>query len=259
MPWSANAWPACSKFSDDCSSAFDGMQPTLVHVPPGAGLPPARVQSSMQAVLKPSCARADRGDVAAGAGADHDDVELFSHGRSPTRRPHRVEQQPRRIFERFLDRDQRQHRLAAVDDPVVVRLREVVHRPHDDLPVLDHRAVLRRVDAEDRRLRRIDDRRRQHRAEHAAVADRVRAAGQLLDRELAVLRALAEVGDLLLDLGDRHLVGVAQDRHDEAARAAHRDADVEIAVVDDVGAVDRRVDRRDTSSARAPRPSRRSP
>ena len=54
MPWSANEWPACSKFSDDWSSAFDGMQPTLVHVPPGAGLPSARDQSSMHAVLKPS-------------------------------------------------------------------------------------------------------------------------------------------------------------------------------------------------------------
>ena len=93
-------------------------------------------------------------------------------------------------------------------------------------------------------MRRIDDRRRQHRAEHAAVGDGERAAGELLDGELAFLRALAEIGDLLLDLGDRHLVGVAQDRHHEAARAAHRDADVEVAVIDDVVAVDRRVDDR---------------
>ena len=76
--------------------------------------------------------------------------------------------------------------------------------------------------------------------------------------ELAVLRALAEIGDLLLDLGDRHLVGVAQDRHHEPARAADRDADVVVAVIDDVVAVDRRVDQRDTSSAHAPPPSRRS-
>ena len=48
----------------------------------------------------------------------------------------------------------------------------------------------------------------------------------------------------LLDVGDRQLVGVAQDRHDQAARAADRDADVEVAVVDDVVAVDRRVDDR---------------
>jgi hypothetical protein len=56
MPWSANAWPACAKFSDDCSSAFDGMQPTFVHVPPGAGLPSPRVQSSTHATFMPSCA-----------------------------------------------------------------------------------------------------------------------------------------------------------------------------------------------------------
>ena len=40
----------------DCSSAFDGMQPTLVQVPPGAGPPLSFFHSSMQAVLKPSCA-----------------------------------------------------------------------------------------------------------------------------------------------------------------------------------------------------------
>mgnify|MGYP003693659299 CR=1 FL=1 len=98
------------------------------------------------------------------------------------------------------------------------------------------------MDAEDRRLRRIDDRRRQHRAEHAAVADRVSAAGELLDRELAVLGALAEIGDRGFDLGDRQLIGVADDRHDQPARAADGDADVEVAVIDDVVAVDRRVD-----------------
>src|SRR5215468_8659464 len=90
-----------------------------------------------------------------------------------------IEQQSRRFFQRFLDRDEREHRLAPVDDPVIVRLREIVHRPDHDLAVLDHRTVLGRVDPENRRLRRVDDRRRQHRAEDAAVADRVRAAGQL--------------------------------------------------------------------------------
>ena len=56
MPWSAKLWPACSKCSLDCSSAFDGMQPTLVQVPPGAGPPFSFFHSSTQAVLKPSCA-----------------------------------------------------------------------------------------------------------------------------------------------------------------------------------------------------------
>ena len=41
---------------DDCSSAFEGMQPTLVQVPPGAGPPLAFFHSSMQETVKPSCA-----------------------------------------------------------------------------------------------------------------------------------------------------------------------------------------------------------
>jgi hypothetical protein len=44
--------------------------------------------------------------------------------------------------------------------------------------------------------------------------------------------------------GERQLVRVAQDRHHQPARAADRDADVEVAVVDDVGAVHRRVHHR---------------
>ena len=56
MPWSPKAWPACSKCSEDCSSALDGMQPTLVQVPPGAGPPLSFFHSSTQATLKPSCA-----------------------------------------------------------------------------------------------------------------------------------------------------------------------------------------------------------
>ena len=56
MPWSAKWWPASSKFSDDCSSAFEGMQPMFVQVPPGAGPPFSFFHSSMHAVEKPSCA-----------------------------------------------------------------------------------------------------------------------------------------------------------------------------------------------------------
>src|SRR6266849_5565471 len=88
-----------------------------------------------------------------------------------------VEDQPCRILERFLHRDERQHRLASVDDAVIVRERQVIHRPDHDLAVLDDRAVLGRVDAEDGALRRVDDRRREHRAEDAAVGDREGPAG----------------------------------------------------------------------------------
>ena len=44
----------CNK--GDCNKAFEGMHPTLVHVPPSAGPPAAFFHSSIQATWKPSCA-----------------------------------------------------------------------------------------------------------------------------------------------------------------------------------------------------------
>src|SRR5690606_5196702 len=126
---------------------------------------------------------------------------------------------------------QGQHGFAAVDDPVVIGQCKIVHGTDHDLTVLDDRALLGGVDAQNGRLRRIDDRGGQHGAEHTAVRDRERTAGEFFQSQLAVTGAIAEVGDRLLDLGDRHLVGVAQDGHHQTTRAADSDTDVEVAVV----------------------------
>ena len=71
MPILAKECPASSNNSEACSSAFDGMQPMLRQVPP-------KVLSlldhrGLQAELR----RADGADIAAGAGADDD--EIVSH------------------------------------------------------------------------------------------------------------------------------------------------------------------------------------
>jgi len=50
MPWPAKAWVASANFSEDCSNAFDGIQPILRQVPP------RRSRLSTQAVRMPSCA-----------------------------------------------------------------------------------------------------------------------------------------------------------------------------------------------------------
>ena len=60
-----------------------------------------------------------------------------------------------------------------------------------------------------------------------------------------VARGASEAGDFLFDLCDAHLVGVAHDRDDEALFSAHGHADMGEVLVDDVGAVDLGVDRRD--------------
>ncbi len=108
MPWSAKAWPAAWKFSDDCSSALDGMQPILRQVPPSVA------RFSTQATLHAELRRADGADIAARAGADDDDVETVAH------RASEPEQQAARVLDAFLDAHQERDRLLAVDDAVVV-------------------------------------------------------------------------------------------------------------------------------------------
>jgi hypothetical protein len=49
-PCSASLWFASSKCSEDCSSALEGMQPTLRQVPPSVA------RFSTQATFMPSCA-----------------------------------------------------------------------------------------------------------------------------------------------------------------------------------------------------------
>ena len=124
---------------------------------------------------------------------------------------------------------------------MIVGQREVIHRTNNDLSVLRHRAVFGGMHAQNRALRRINDRRREHGTENAAVGNRKRTAGKLFDSELAVLGPLAEIGDLFLDIRKGKLIAVAQDRHHQPARTAHRNADIEIAVIDDVCAIHRGV------------------
>ena len=69
MPWSPARASVLSNSSDDCSSALDGMQPIFRQVPPRVA------RFSTQADLQAELRRADGADIAAGAGADDDDVE----------------------------------------------------------------------------------------------------------------------------------------------------------------------------------------
>ena len=101
------------------------------------------------------------------------------------------------------------------------------------------------MQAENADLRRIEDRRAHQRAEDAAVGDRERAALEILERQRAVLRALREIANRQLDVGEAHAIGIANHRHDEAALGADGHADVVVVLVDDLVALDLGVDRRE--------------
>src|SRR5829696_7299675 len=70
-----------------------------------------------------------------------------------------VDQHRRRILHQLLHAHEEEHRLLAVDHPVVVRERDVHHRADDDLAVHGDRAILRLVETEDADLWEVDDRR----------------------------------------------------------------------------------------------------
>jgi hypothetical protein len=59
-----------------------------------------------------------------------------------------VQHQPRRVLQRLLDPHEEGHRLAAVDDPVIIGEGEVHHRAHHHLSAPDDRALLDPVHAE---------------------------------------------------------------------------------------------------------------
>ena len=127
---------------------------------------------------------------------------------------------------------------------MIVRDRDVHHRADHHLAAARDGPILDLVHAEDARLRRVEDRCREQRAEHAAVGDRERSAHQVAGRQLSLARAPRDVGDGLLQRREPQRLGAAHDRHHEAARRADRDAEVDVARLDDVGAVDPRVEDR---------------
>src|SRR4029079_17292086 len=68
-------------------------------------------------------------------------------------------QQVGRIFNVFLHLHQELHRLSAIDNPMIIRQRQIHHWPDRRLPVDWHDPVLNLVEAENGYLRRIEDRR----------------------------------------------------------------------------------------------------
>src|SRR6266446_4319797 len=128
--------------------------------------------------------------------------------------PSQIQHQPRRILQAFLDAHQKRHRVLAIDDAVIVGQRQIHHRAYLDLAADRDRAILNLVHAEDAGLRRVQDRGRHQRAVDSAIGDGEGAALHLLDLELALARAPAEIGDALFDLGNRLLVAIAHHRND---------------------------------------------
>src|SRR3954469_7561848 len=155
-----------------------------------------------------------------------------------------LQRQRDRLLEDRLHAREELRRRRAAEDAVVAGDRDVHAVAGDDLAVADDRLLLHLADGQDRRLRRVDDRRERRHPVHAEVRDRERRARQLGRADLAVADLLGQRARLRRDLAEALAVGVEDRRDDERALAGDRDADVDPAVQLEaavlVGAVDER-------------------
>ena len=111
-------------------------------------------------------------------------------------------------------------------------------RRTDDLAVPNDRAVLDAVDAEDRNLRIVQERRDEEAGRATGARHRERAAAQLLGSERARAGGLREPADVGVEVVERPRVASADDRYDEALLGLHRDADVVAVEVHEVAVLD---------------------
>src|SRR5437879_11916303 len=98
---------------------------------------------------------------------------------------------------------------------MVERDGDVSDAAHDDLAVAHNRTIRDSVDAEDRDLWVVDERRGEKPWRFAGARDGERAAAQLLRRELAFLCSFGEMLDVGVELVARARTAAAHDRHHE--------------------------------------------
>src|SRR4051812_8447255 len=121
-----------------------------------------------------------------------------------------------------------------VDHAVVVGQRERHHQPGHELAAVPDGLHGAAGDAEDRDLGRVDDRREARAADAAERRDRERRALHVGAAELARARLARQLAQILGDLQDALGVGVLDDRDHEPVRRVGGEADVVVALEDQV-------------------------
>src|SRR3954469_11846434 len=158
-----------------------------------------------------------------------------------------LQRQRDRLLEDRLHAREELRRRRAAEDAVVAGDRDVHAVAGDHLAVADDRLALHLADRQDRRLRRVDDRRERRDPVHAEVRDRERRARQLRRADLPVAHLLGQRARLLRDLPEALAVGVEDRRDDERSLARDRYADVHAAVHLEAAVLVARVDEREVA------------
>src|SRR5262245_13316430 len=124
---------------------------------------------------------------------------------------------------------------------MVIPQREVRHRPNPDRIVDHDRALFDRTDAENRDLRLVDDWHPKLCPELAGVRDRERAAMYFVRIQTLRPCTLGDIRNRATETEYVFLVRVLDHRHDQAVVESNGDSKIDVLLVNDVIAVDRRV------------------
>ena len=131
---------------------------------------------------------------------------------------------------------------------MVPRHRQVGHRPDRNRITLrafnDDRPFDDRLEIQDRHLRLIDDRGREHGTELPRVGDRERPTVDLVGLESLRTSALGQLGDRRREPLEAEPLGSRDHRNDQPLVERHRDPEVDVVVMDELVAIDRRVEDR---------------
>ena len=116
---------------------------------------------------------------------------------------------------------------------MVIAESQIHHRPDHDLTLHDDSALGDIVQAEDRRLRIVDDRSAEHRSVDATVGDGKHASLKIthLDRTFSSCFSIAE--DILFDLSKSLLIAITNSRYHQSLVGADGDADIKVMLRDD--------------------------
>src|SRR5580704_18031247 len=206
-----------------CSSALDGMQPTLRQTPPRAG------SRSTSTTRRPRSAARNAAVYPPGPAPRSSTSAVWFSTSSSTKTS---EHEAAHVLEQMAQVPGEPRGQRPVDDPVVVGQRDRQHQPRYERRTVPDRRQLGPDHAEDGYLGGVDDGREGGPADAAQAGDREAGALQVGRPELALPGPGRDGPEFPAEFGDALAVHVADHRHHQALGRVHGDAEVVVALVD---------------------------
>src|SRR5579883_38894 len=144
-----------------------------------------------------------------------------------------LQQQAERLFQQAFEFLQETSGDCAIDDAVVGRECDFHTVAHHDLSIDNYGSWYDGTDSQDSGLGRVDDGCKALHLEHAQVADRESAAGELFRAQLACTSRLGQTLRLARNIEQAALISIANDRNDQSLFKSDRHADVDLLLLQD--------------------------